>query len=257
VAGNRVDLAPVSALLIISRAFGVPGARVVGAPDWAVRELFAIRAVMPAGAAAPDALEMLKTLLAERFALKTHVEKRPFPVYELSVGPSGPKFSEVEAVDELDKDFAAGQPGQSLRDSIIGSPGDEHRYIDRAEPDGIRFITVTRKTRYSHKLVATNSRQLDAERITMEEFATVLWQSVDRQVVDKTGLTGIYRFKTLLPPILVSPRMQSVLGDRLGTDPPGGPSLSRALDELGLKMEPTNAPVDFIVIDRIERPTLN
>ena len=35
----------------------------------------------------------------------------PFPVYEMSVGPSGPKFAEVEAVDELDKDFTAGQPG--------------------------------------------------------------------------------------------------------------------------------------------------
>ena len=207
-------------------------------------------------AQSPRIRSWLRTLLADRFALKTHIERRPFAVYELSVDPSGPKFPEVDAVDELEKDFT-GTPGQSLRDSVSGSPGDERRSIDRAEPDGIRFITVTRKTRYSHKLVAADARQLDAERITMEEFVTVFWQSVDRQVVDKTGLTGIYRFKTLLPPILVSPRMQSVLGDRLGPDPPRGPSLSRALDELGLKMEPTNAPVDFIVIDRIERPTLN
>ena len=256
VENGRVELSPFSARMVISYAFGIPQARIVGLPDWAGRDLFEIRAIMPPGATEGDALEMLKTLLVDRFALTTHVEQRPFPVYELSVGPSGPKFSEVEAVDELEKNFTA-DPASVIRDTITGSPGDERRSILRIEPDGFHTATLTRKTRYSYKLVAMNARQVDAERITMKEFIALMSQSVDRPVVDMTGLNGIYQLKTLLPPIPISPAMRTTLGDRVSSDPLGGPSLSRALEELGLKLEPKNAPVDFIVIDRIERPTAN
>lgn len=129
--------------------------------------------------------------------------------------------------------------------------------ITRVESGGSPFITLTRRTRYSYTVVAGDARQLDAERITMEEFCRLIWQGVDRPVVDMTGLKGIYRLNTLLPPIRISARMQATLGDRIGTDPRGGPSLSRSLEELGLTLEPRNTPVDFVVIDRIERPTPN
>lgn len=76
---------------------------------------------MPAGGTEQDAVEMLKTLLAERFALEMHVEQRPFPVYQLTVGPSGPRFSQVEAMDELQKDFTK-DPGKSMSDGTSGAP---------------------------------------------------------------------------------------------------------------------------------------
>jgi uncharacterized protein (TIGR03435 family) len=238
---------------MISRAFDIPPARVVEVPDWAMREPFDIRAVMPEGATEQDARDMLKALLAERFELKTHIEQRPYPVFELIVGPSGPRFSEVEAVDELQKDFA-GDPGKSAGDRTSQLPGGDVRSITRIEPDGrLRSITITGKMRYSEKRVEGDARQLDAERITMEEFSRLL--SVERPVVDKTGLTGIYRFKTLLPPIPFSARMQALLGDRVSAAP--SIPLSRAVEELGLKLEPKNTPVDHVVVDRIERPTPN
>lgn len=254
VAGTRFELLGITPRAMISRAFEIPLARVVG-PDWAMREPFDIRAVMPEGATEQDAQEMLKTLLADRFGLRTHVEQRPYPVYELIVGPSGPRFPEVEAVDELQKDFA-GEPGRSASDRISQLPGGDVRSIARVDPDGrLRQITVTGKMRYSSKMVEGNARQLDAERITMQEFSRLL--SVERPVVDKTGLAGVYRFKTLLPPVPITARMQATLGDRVSADPTGGASLSGAVEALGLKLEATNAPVDFIVVDRIERPTPN
>ena len=87
--------------MIVSRAFEIPLARVVEKPDWATREPYDIRAVMPEGATEKDLLAMQQTLLADRFGLRTHVEQRPYPVFELIVGPSGPRFPGVEAVDEL------------------------------------------------------------------------------------------------------------------------------------------------------------
>ena len=255
VAGTRFELTGFTPRMMISRAFEIPLARVVEMPDWAMRESFDIRAVMPEGATDQDARDMLKKLLADRFGLRTHIELRPYSVYELVVGPSGPKFPEVQAVDELKKDFA-GEPGKSLGDTISKSPSGEVRSITRVDPDGrLRYITVTGTMRYSEKMVEGNARQLDAERITMQELSRLL--SVERPVVDKTGLAGFYRFKTLLPPIPMSARMQATLGDRIGADPMGGASLSGAVEPLGLKLEATNAPVDFIVVDRIERPTPN
>jgi uncharacterized protein (TIGR03435 family) len=41
--------------------------------------------------------QMLQTLLAERFQLKVHREKRTLPVYALVVGKNGPKFRESAA----------------------------------------------------------------------------------------------------------------------------------------------------------------
>lgn len=257
VVGTRVELVGIAPLVMIARLFEIPQGqmdRVVGMPDWAVKERFEIRAVMPEGSTEQDAREMLKTLLVDRFGLRTHIEQRPYRVYELIVAPSGPRFPEVEAVDELKKDFA-GEPGKSASDTVSQLPGGELRSIARFEPDGLRFITVTAKMRYSYKLLEGDARQLDAERITMQEFSRLL--SVERPVLDKTGLAGVYRFKTLLPPIPMSARMQALLGDRVSADPPGSPSLSRAVEELGLKLAAKNAPVDFIVIDRIERPTPN
>jgi uncharacterized protein (TIGR03435 family) len=68
-----------------------------------------------------------------------------------------------------------------------------------------------------------------------------------RLVVDKTGLTGKYDFT-----LKWTPDMDP------GADAPGaetGPSLFTALEEeLGLRLETTKAPVDVIVIDRVESP---
>ena len=253
VAGTRFELLGVDPRVMIGRAFDIPLARVVEVPDWATREQFDIRAVMPEGASEQDARDMLKTLLADRFELKAHIEQRPFPVFELIVGPSGPRFSEVEAVDELQKEFAD-EPGRSASDRTSQLPGGEVRSITRVDPDGRpRFVTLTGKMRYSEKRVEGDARQLDAERITMQEFSRLL--SVERPVVDKTGLAGVYRFRTLLPPIPLSARMQALLGDRVTVNP--SIPLSRAVEELGLKLEPKNTPVVHIVVDRIERPTPN
>lgn len=69
---------------------------------------------------------------------------------------------------------------------------------------------------------------------------------IDLAVVDQTGLTGRYDFA------LDWTTFQE-------NDDPGGPTLFEALDrQLGLKLEPRDAPLDAIVIDRINRtPSAN
>ena len=83
---------------------------------------------------------------------------------------------------------------------------------------------------------------------TMARFCDSLARTMDRAVVDETGLTGRYDF--VLDYTGLDPRM---------SDPAGMPSIFKALrDQLGLKMESRKGPIDVLVIDRVERmPTGN
>lgn len=249
---ERFEIVGAPAWELVARAFEVDKLRVV-APDWTKRERFAIRAVMPAGATTQHIPEMLKTLLEQRFNFKAHVERRPFPVYELVVLPSGHKLREVGPADDLEKPFTSLSGAAAIYDVTSGLPGDQVRTI--AAADGAGLYHITSRSLYVTRLTPPNGvRQLDATRITMSEFSQVLGPSVDRPVVDRTGLNGLYEIKTQLPPARLSPAMQALLGDRVDTTP-SGVSVSRALEELGLKLERRDAPVDFIVVDRIERPS--
>jgi len=81
---------------------------------------------------------------------------------------------------------------------------------------------------------------------------------LDRPVIDQTGLTGRYDFVLLWTPD------ETQFGGRGGQAPPpanGGtapPDLFTAMQqELGLKMDSVKAPVDVLVIDKVEKPSEN
>jgi uncharacterized protein (TIGR03435 family) len=92
---------------------------------------------------------------------------------------------------------------------------------------------------------------------THESMADFAWalsrmaQIGDRQVVDNTGLEGNYDFTLTFDRNPVPPA---------GTDTPPrlGPDIFSAVkQQLGLKLEPAKAPVRFLVIDHVERPSAN
>jgi uncharacterized protein (TIGR03435 family) len=78
----------------------------------------------------------------------------------------------------------------------------------------------------------------------MTEFARTLGSS-DRQVIDKTGIAGKFDFQ-----------IEYSASETPGPDD-AAPSIFTALGQLGLKLEATKAPREFLVIDHIERPTEN
>jgi uncharacterized protein (TIGR03435 family) len=74
-----------------------------------------------------------------------------------------------------------------------------------------------------------------------------------RHVVDKTGLTGSYRLRLEAARMAAGPSL-----DVSATDPATAPSIFTALQEqLGLKLEPSRAQLEVLVVDRIERPSEN
>jgi uncharacterized protein (TIGR03435 family) len=88
-----------------------------------------------------------------------------------------------------------------------------------------------------------------------------------RPVIDETGLTGTYDFRLEWSPDIGS----SGLGNKpavlaaqkaeeagVSLPDPGGPSIFNAIQEqLGLRLESKKAPVETIVVERIERPSGN
>jgi uncharacterized protein (TIGR03435 family) len=89
---------------------------------------------------------------------------------------------------------------------------------------------------------------------SMPDFAWALSRMArigDRQVVDNTGLEGNYDFTLTFDRNPTPPA---------GTETPAslGPDIFYAMQrQLGLKLEPARAPVRFLVIDHVERPSAN
>jgi uncharacterized protein (TIGR03435 family) len=85
----------------------------------------------------------------------------------------------------------------------------------------------------------------------------VLSRQLDRVVVNRTGLNGVFDASIEFAP------PQGRLGPQLGADAnaadsSGPPSIFTALQEqLGLKLESTKGPVDVLVIDHVEEPSPN
>jgi uncharacterized protein (TIGR03435 family) len=93
--------------------------------------------------------------------------------------------------------------------------------------------------------------KLEATAIPLRNFVETLSRLLNRPVLDKTGMTGVFDFV-----LEWSPEGRSTDG---AGDLPVGPSLFTAIPEqLGLKLESRKAPIEILVIDRAEKvPTIN
>jgi uncharacterized protein (TIGR03435 family) len=100
--------------------------------------------------------------------------------------------------------------------------------------------------------------QLGVVNATMADFVSVMQSNVlDRPVVDRTGLQGRFDYT-----LNWTPDESQFRGMGLNIPPPPAdakfPGLFTAIQEqLGLKLESVNAPVEVLVIDRVERPSDN
>jgi uncharacterized protein (TIGR03435 family) len=90
-----------------------------------------------------------------------------------------------------------------------------------------------------------------------------------RQIVDMTGLTGMYQTAVdfSMMDLMSSLRDQGINlparprsggGSSEATDPEGGATVSAALEKLGLRLEKSRAKVNRLVVDQVEKmPTEN
>src|SRR5215471_2104050 len=289
--GARVDIGFVSLADLIPMAYRVKPYQVTG-PDWMRQERFDIQAKIPDGVSKDQVPEMMQALLAERFKLAIHHDKKDLPVYALVVGKGGPKLKESPADDTPAIESTAPgvtplPPPPPPAGGGPGAPGP--RTIAIGAPDGQMKITqsgrgavITGGPNGNMKMTVgeNGAMRMEMSKVKMSALADMLAPFVDRPVVDETELKGNYQLALELPmqdlmkmAMARAPELAglagpggaglSVAGGAAGaaapvaSDPSGG-SIFQAVQQLGLKLEARKAPLDTIVVDHIEKsPTEN
>jgi uncharacterized protein (TIGR03435 family) len=241
---------------IIARAYpGTVPADIVGLPAWDRTERYDVRATSPLSRATPaDQSAMLRAMLAERFKLTLHVEKRERPAYDLVVarrdGRLGPglKPLDVDCARIVAERTAAAEAMQNTT-----PPQAPPRAQDLSVPPPsctLRTVGAMIRDRTGDRLGRLGDL-LEGE-TTMNDLATSLRFSTGRPVVNKTTLAGSYR-------VTMNFDMMSALrGPALTATDATAPSIFTAMPEqLGLKLEASHVELDTLVIDHLERPTEN
>jgi uncharacterized protein (TIGR03435 family) len=97
---------------LIGFAYNVQMKQIVNGPDWMEKDRYDIAGVPDVeGAPSVDQLRlMIRKLLAERFALKFHNEKRDMPAFVLSVGKTGQKLTASDSKSSLPNVGMRGMP---------------------------------------------------------------------------------------------------------------------------------------------------
>jgi len=238
ISGNRLSAPFVTVRELVRVAYGVNEHQVAGGPGWVNSDRFEVGATIPAGASTDAVRDMLRSLLAERFALTTHTEQRDLPIYALLFsGQFGPKMR------------VAGSECAPLA-SPAGIPAPPP---PPPPPAGAGPMLVLGQPPGGSKCGTAIMRGfISARDIQIESFAFVLMRELQRPVIDRTGLNGRYDLDlSFLPdsgPMMIN-------GTAINAD---APSLTTAVrEQLGLRLDSTRAPTDVIVIDRVAAPTEN
>jgi uncharacterized protein (TIGR03435 family) len=239
--GGRFTATNVPVRQLILMAYQVQPFQIEGAPDWTTTERFDVVAkgsgpLAPPAAGTPGPIQtMMKSLLADRFRLVAHVEKKEMPIYALvkarGDGKLGPQLT-ASTIDCATVN-AGRRGGAPPAPPNFGGPAPQCGMMVR--PGGVK-----------------------AGGVPINQILQLLSQNVQRIVVDRTGLAGNYDIDlTWTPEQFPQGRGDPPPGaPALPPIDPNGPSLFTALQEqLGLKLESTRGPVDVLVVDKVERPT--
>ncbi|MGD0442848.1 MAG: TIGR03435 family protein [Edaphobacter sp.] len=118
--GHRTVFAGVTMRFLMTFAYGVHDKQIVGAPNWWDSQPFDIEGLsdIPGNPSLPQMKTMLQKLMADRFQMKFHREKREISAYVLTVGKNGAKLdksmSDKDTVPSLLGRPSIGMKGRNL-----------------------------------------------------------------------------------------------------------------------------------------------
>jgi len=241
--------------LLVRMAYGVQDFQLVGGPSWQMSSKFDITAKAPEGSTktTQDLIPMMKTLLTDRFKLKTHTETRELPVYALVLSRNDGKLG----------------PDMKPSSSDCSDPAAaQKRTEELAKGGGAALIQMMAKGETIPCMImpAINPSNpaggfgLRGNGQGMNQLTQFLTQVTGRMVQDKTGLTGLYDFELKFDPQVLMgmlPQLGINIPAAAGANlpPSDSPALLDALQQqLGLKLDSQRGPVEVVVIDSAEMP---
>lgn len=205
-------------------------------PEWMSSERFDIAAKVPEGAPRDKILDMLQSLLEDRFGLTSHRETRELPVYAIVQAKGGLKLQPLPGEPE-------GTSGAFDVTASGSAAGVMVKY-----PDGASF--------------ALTDNKFIVKKLSIAQFAAALGRFTDREVIDMSNAPGKYDFTVTMTPedyrgLLIRSAVKAGV-----TLPPdivrlmdgvSGESLFMSLQTVGLKMDSRKAPIDVMVIDQASK----
>ena len=255
-ANGSIRATNVALRLLIRAAYRLEDDQLLGGPPWQLSTKFDITAKPEDGAVATeDALrERLKALLADRFKLKTHTEKREMTVSALLMKEEG-KLGPNLKVSTADCSTAQAD-AQKAAEEIRRNPANALSAISQIKCGIVPMPTPGANGAPPHLMVRGLGQPV-------ANLVSLLTQFTGRQVVDKTGLTGLYDFEIELP---LDPEVLRRIAGQAGINLPAGPqsnlpaydgpAMTTIIGErLGLKLDTQKTAVDVLVIDSAEMPT--
>lgn len=203
---------------------------ILGGPSWIHSERYTINA-KAAGHENRAMMNgpMLQALLGDRFKLTMHRQIRQVPVFALTVTKSGASL----------KPFKDGtcNPVDYAQDPPPPAPGQPPFCQNRI------------------RATAANVRAYHMPGATVTTFSGILGVILGRPVIDRTGIQGRFDFDF---EFAIDQSTPGFVSDAAAANSTGGPSVFTAVqDQLGLKLESTKGPGEFLVIDHVERPSEN
>ena len=209
-------------------------------PKWVTTDHFDIQASVQGNPTKDQMRLMMQSLLADRFKLTVHYETRQIPVFALLMDTPG-------------------KLGPLLQQHADDSPCPTTPWVPSPPPTAPPQTLDTRFPGPCGGILGMppsvpGRMRAGARNVTMELIASSMTGpegGVDRPVLDRTGLTGMFDFAIEFTPT-VNGRADSGSNSRADST---GPTLLQALKEqLGLKLEPQMGPMDVLVIDYVEQP---
>ena len=208
---------------LIAIGYGVTDYQIFGSLPWLESAGFDLEARSAGPTDLPHVRPMVQSLLDDRFKLKIHHETRELPIYSLTPAKSGGKF------------------GPGLVEAAAGACGPVN-----AESAPLAAACGT---------VSPGPGRIWGQRGRISQLADRLSTILGRTVVDKTGLKGVYDIALTYTP---DPSMAQQLPPGLaGSDVPGASLFTAVQEQLGLKLTAGKGPVEVIVVDSAEKPTVN
>jgi uncharacterized protein (TIGR03435 family) len=241
--------------LLIRMAYGVQDFQIVGGPPWQMSSRFDITAKAPAGTNPPgDPMSMMKTLLADRFKLKTHTETRELPIYALMVARSDGQLGPDIKPSAADCSNAAADAQKRAEEIAKGGGAALISMLIKGETIPCAIMPAMNPSNPTAGFALRGNGQ------SMSGLTQFLTQITGRMVNDNTGLTGLYDFELRFDPqvlLAMLPQLGFNVPAAATANLPGSdsPALLTALQEqLGLTLDSQRGPVEVLVIDSAEMP---
>jgi uncharacterized protein (TIGR03435 family) len=200
---------------LVRNAYRVEPFQIAGLPGWANSERYDISAKAAADTATPDEIRMmLRALLADRFEVVLRHEVRDLPAYALVATKNGPKLAKAKS------ETCTGK-------GDLSNPCGGFRIYQR--------------------------RQMWGNTVTLKQFAGELTYMMERTVVDKTGITGLFDIRVEWTPEHFGPEP----GTEVKPDEANATLFTAIQEQLGLKLVSEKAPVEMLIVERVSRPGAN